>query len=163
MRRWHHQLTHLHIHIDWSRNVSWKIVKLQNVITSLFFNQFSSGFQYFVQKFLTLSSEIKLNLVWMSSLSWPTFSPHSLCTSFVICRGLIFSLKPPRVLCWNLFYFLYMMHHVVPQGTALCSAILRPPDVKSCRIIWCVVQREHIVENRCDLLGFKCFQRLSMP
>ena len=25
---------------------------------------------------------------------------------------------------------------------------------KSCRIIWCVVQREHIVENCCDLLGF---------
>ena len=33
-------------------------------------------------------------------------------------------------------------------------------SAKSCRIIWCVVQREHIVENHCDLLGFNCFQRL---
>ena len=54
----------------------------------------------------------------------------------------------------------YMMHRAVPQGTALCGATLRPPKVKSCRIIWCVVQRELIVENHCDLLGFKCFQRL---
>ena len=46
------------------------------------------------------------------------------------------------------------------QGTALCGATLSPPEVKSCRISWWVVQREHIVENRCDLLGFKCFQRL---
>ena len=48
-------------------------------------------------------------------------------------------------------------HHAVPQGTAVT---LHPPETKSCRIIWCVVQREHIVENCCDLLGFKCFQRL---
>ena len=59
-----------------------------------------------------------------------------------------------------------MMHHaiprgtVVPRGTALCGATLHPPEVKSCRIILCVVQRKHLVENRCDLLGFKCFQRL---
>ena len=52
VRRWHHQLTHLHIHTDWSRNVSWKFVKLQNVITSLFFSRFSSGFHCFVQKIL---------------------------------------------------------------------------------------------------------------
>ena len=25
---------------------------------------------------------------------------------------------------------------IVPWGTALCSTILRPPEVKSCRIIW---------------------------
>ena len=55
----------------------------------------------------------------------------------------------------------HMMHHAVPQdtvvpwGTALCSAILHSPEAKSHRIIWCVVQREHIVENPCDLLGFK--------
>ena len=48
VRQWHHQLTHLHIHIDWSRNVSRKFAKLENVITSLFFNRFSSGFHYFV-------------------------------------------------------------------------------------------------------------------
>ena len=59
-----------------------------------------------------------------------------------------------------------MMHHaiprgtVVPRGTALCGATLHPPEVKSCRIILCVVQREHLVEICCDLLGFKCFQRL---
>ena len=51
VRQWH-QLTHLYIHIDWSRNVSWKFAKLQSVITSLFFNQFSSGFHCFVQKIL---------------------------------------------------------------------------------------------------------------
>ena len=34
---WHHQLTLLHIHIDWSKNiyVSCKFAKLQSVITSL--------------------------------------------------------------------------------------------------------------------------------
>ena len=58
------------------------------------------------------------------------------------------------------------MHHAVPQGTiipwgtALCSAIMCPPEVKSCRIMWCIIQRDHIVENPCDLLGFKYFQRL---
>ena len=52
VRRWHHQLTHLHIHIDWSRNVLWKFAKLESVITSLFFNRFSSGFHCFVWNFL---------------------------------------------------------------------------------------------------------------
>ena len=52
VRRWHHQLAHLHIHSDWSRTVSWKFAKLKNFITSLFFNQFSSGFHCFVQKIL---------------------------------------------------------------------------------------------------------------
>ena len=51
VRRWH-QLTHLHIHIDWSRIVSWKFAKLQSVITSLLFNRFSSGFHYFVLNIL---------------------------------------------------------------------------------------------------------------
>ena len=48
--KWWHQLTHLHIHIDWSRNVLWKFAKLQSVITSLFFNRFSSGFHCYVFK-----------------------------------------------------------------------------------------------------------------
>ena len=54
-----------------------------------------------------------------------------------------------------------MMYHAVPrgtvvlQGTTLCGATLRLPEVKSCRTIWCIIQREHIVENRCDFLGFK--------
>ena len=67
--RWHHQLTHLHIHTDWSRNVSWKFAKLQNFITSLFFNRFSSGFHCSVQKNFTLSSEIKLDQLRTSPLS----------------------------------------------------------------------------------------------
>ena len=36
VRPWHHQLTHLHIHIDTSRNVSMKITEIQNLISSLF-------------------------------------------------------------------------------------------------------------------------------
>ena len=56
-----------------------------------------------------------------------------------------------------------MMHHAEPQGTALCGATLGPPEVKLCRIIWCVVQREHIVVNRCDLhvVGLNCFQSMQ--
>ena len=67
---------------------------------------------------------------------------------------------------WYFYWYLnfwsqyHMMHHIVPWGTALCSAILHPPKVKSCRIFWCVVQSEHIVKNPCDLLGFQYFQRL---
>ena len=53
-----------------------------------------------------------------------------------------------------------MMHHAVPWGTTLCGATLLLPEVRSRRIIWRVVQREYIVENCCDLLGFKCFQSL---
>ena len=52
VRRWHHQLAHLHIHTDWSRSFSWKFAKLQSVITSLFFIRFSSGFHYLIHKFL---------------------------------------------------------------------------------------------------------------
>ena len=54
----------------------------------------------------------------------------------------------------------YTPGNVVPRGTALCGATLHPPEAKSCRIIWCVVQREHILENRCVLRGLKCFLRL---
>ena len=66
MRWWHHQLTHLHIHIDWSRNVLWKFAKLQSVITSLFF---IIRFSLLYLKIFTLSSEIKLNLLWSSPLT----------------------------------------------------------------------------------------------
>ena len=52
------------------------------------------------------------------------------------------------------------MHHVVPWGTMLCGPSLRPPELKSCRIIWCIGQGEHSNENHCDLFGFKGFQRL---
>ena len=62
VRWWHHQLTHFHIHIDWSRNVLWKFAKLQSVITSLFFNQFSSGFHCYVWNFLLFLLKFKLYL-----------------------------------------------------------------------------------------------------
>ena len=54
VRRWHHQLAHLHIHTNWSRTVSWKFARLQSFITFLFFNRFSSGFHCFIHKFLLL-------------------------------------------------------------------------------------------------------------
>ena len=41
VRGWHHQLAHLNIHKDWSRNVFRKNLKCQNVISSLFLIQFS--------------------------------------------------------------------------------------------------------------------------
>ena len=47
-----HQLAHLNIHKDWSRNVSWKNVTFQNVITPLFLIRFSSFLHQSVGKFL---------------------------------------------------------------------------------------------------------------
>ena len=38
-----------------------------------------------------------------------------------------------------------MMHHAVPQGTALCSATSRLPQVKSYTIIWCAWFKESIL------------------
>ena len=49
VRGWH-QLAHLNIHKDWSRNVFRKNVKFQNVISSLFLIQFSSFFHCSVEK-----------------------------------------------------------------------------------------------------------------
>ena len=72
----HHQLAHLHIHTNWSRNVSWKFAKLQSVITFLFFNRFSSGFHCFIHKLVTLSYEIKLNLFRISPLTTRCYSSH---------------------------------------------------------------------------------------
>ena len=69
VRWWHHQLIHLHIHIDWSRNVLWKFAKLQSVITSLFFNRFSSGFHYYVWNFLLFLLIFKLTLFRISPLT----------------------------------------------------------------------------------------------
>ena len=77
VRWWHHQLTHLHIHIDWSRNVLWKFAKLQNVITSLFFNRFSSGFHYYVWKFLLVFLKFKLNLFRIPPLSFDRRKTHT--------------------------------------------------------------------------------------
>ena len=43
VRRWDHELTHLHIHIDCSRKVFLKITKIQTVTSSLFFIRFTSN------------------------------------------------------------------------------------------------------------------------
>ena len=64
-----------------------------------------------------------------------------------------------RVLKWCTMHAVHLCT-IVPQGTELCAATMCPPEVKSYRVIWCVVQREHIVENHCDLLCFKCFQSM---
>ena len=53
--RWDHQLTHLHIHIDYSRNISLKITKIQNFISSLCFIRFRSKCSLFYSKCFTLS------------------------------------------------------------------------------------------------------------
>ena len=75
MRWWHHQLTHLNIHKDWSRNVFRKNVKLQNVTTSLFLIRFSSFLHQSVGKLL--SFEIMVILDWTSPLK----NFHAYCTS----------------------------------------------------------------------------------
>ena len=49
------------------------------------------------------------------------------------------------------------------RGTVLCgSTTLHPPEVKSCRIILCIIQQEHIVGNHCDFHGFKYFQSIVL-
>ena len=69
VRLWHHQLNNFQIHIDVPRNVLWKFAKLQSVITSVFFNRFSSNFQFCLKMCRpTLSSEIKLNVLQISPL-----------------------------------------------------------------------------------------------
>ena len=57
-----------YIHIDWSINILWKFAKLQSVITSLFVNQFSSGFHCYVWNFLLFLLKFKLNLFRISPL-----------------------------------------------------------------------------------------------
>ena len=74
VRWWHHQLTHLHIH---NRLVK-KCFCEKSVITSLFFYRFSSSFHCYFWIFFTLSSEIKLNLLWSSSLKWLSFTCMSI-------------------------------------------------------------------------------------
>ena len=72
VRGWHHQLTHLHIHIDCSRNVSLKIMKIQNFLSSLFFI-FTLNFAVLF-KICYSFFWINLNLDQISPLKtfWPT-------------------------------------------------------------------------------------------
>ena len=60
----------------------------------------------------------------------------------IFCQIIAYSFFILRCTCVIEFCFHHMMHHAVPRGTALCGATLCLPDVKSCRIIWCVIQRE---------------------
>ena len=68
VRAWHHQLAHLNIHKDWSRNVFRKNVKFQNVSTSLFLIRFSLFLHQSVGKFLLFLFEIMVILDWTSPL-----------------------------------------------------------------------------------------------
>ena len=65
VRRWHHQLAHLHIHSDWSRTVSWKFAKFHNF---LIFQPIFIRFSLFCSENVTLFSKIKLNLFRITSL-----------------------------------------------------------------------------------------------
>ena len=66
VREWHHQLAHLNIHKDWSRSVFQKIVKFQNVITSLFFIRFWSFLHCSVGNFFLF--HLKLMKFWCGFL-----------------------------------------------------------------------------------------------
>ena len=67
VRRWHHQLTHLHI-IDWSRNVLWKFAKTWKCHNFLIFQPIFIRFSLFCLKFFTLYSEINSNLFQITPL-----------------------------------------------------------------------------------------------
>ena len=68
VRRWHHQLTHLHIHTDWSRNVSWKFATTWKCHNFLICQPIFIRFSLFSSENFTLSSEIKLDQLRASPL-----------------------------------------------------------------------------------------------
>ena len=84
VRRWHHQLTHLHIHIDCSRNVSLNFTKIQNFISSLFLIQFTSNFHCSVWIFYSF--------YWSSPLKrqWQNYMHKMITVNADIFAGLIF-------------------------------------------------------------------------
>ena len=51
VRRWHHQLTYLNIHIDCSRNVWLTITKIQNFLSSLFLSDLHQIFTVLFEMF----------------------------------------------------------------------------------------------------------------
>ena len=67
VRRWHHHLTHLHIHIDCSRNVL-KITKILNFISSLFLSNLHQIFTVLFEMFYSFYW-INWNLDQISPLS----------------------------------------------------------------------------------------------
>ena len=68
VRRWHHQCTHLHIHIDRSRNVSLKIMGIKNFISSLYFLPIYINFSLFCSIFFYSFYTLNLNLDRISPL-----------------------------------------------------------------------------------------------
>ena len=66
-RWWHHQLNHLHIHIDCSTNVSMKITEIQNFISSLFCIRLHQIFSILFEMFYCFYW-LDLNLDWISPL-----------------------------------------------------------------------------------------------
>ena len=82
-----------------------KICEPSSVIMSLFFNRFSSCFSLFCSKVFTLSSEIKLNLLWIT--------PLSLCVvaSIVPCKSKFWDIwKHSLIFKWLLILFYVLFH-----------------------------------------------------
>ena len=68
VRAWHHQLAHLNIHKDWSRNVFRKNVKFQNGLNFLISYPIFIIFAPICREIFTLSFEIMVILDWTSPL-----------------------------------------------------------------------------------------------
>ena len=152
MRRWHHQLTHLHIHIDWSRNVSWKFAKPKSVITYV-----STDFHQVCTVFFEIfySSEIKLNLFRVSPLKLchrsPNFNygdskPHSNLNMGAYLQGkgmnpsFRFHYPPPQ-----------SMTDLVPK-TPSCS-YLKASNIRNCRRLFQWFWFVHYCPSRKILFG----------
>ena len=88
VRGWHHQLAHLNIHKDWSRNVFRKNVKFQNVIYFLISHPIFIIFSLFCRKKCTLSFKIDSILEWISPFNWMKFIINlNLCFVFYITKA----------------------------------------------------------------------------
>ena len=138
MRRWHHQLTHLNIHKDWSRNVFRKNVKFQNVTTSLFLIRFSSFLHQSVGKFFTLSFEIMVILDWTSPLITLLLFPcHSVSLNWIWRTRCESALAPhiqkrrnfeANLACQLAIFYCYTdyTHGIRSDNTTVTSLIVRP-------------------------------------
>ena len=125
---------------DWSRNVLWKFVKLQSVITSLFVNRFSSGFHCYVWKFFTLSSEIKLNMLWSSSLT----------------ELYLLNAAGP-----NIQFYMKLMFHISLIKKKLCAMLIVFFAVRCVHFCIVLLFNENIIINRIPfsfygLVAFSC-------
>ena len=68
VRAWHHQLAHLNIHKDWSRNVSWKKCEISKCHNFLISYPIFIIFALFCREYFSLSFKFFKILVWISSL-----------------------------------------------------------------------------------------------